>query len=192
MNNVVRAKKEDLKALFNNVSVRIGLSPAIVEKDFWVVWMLDYLFSRSPWKGRLAFKGGTSLSKAYGLIHRFSEDIDLILDWRLLGFGIREPWEERSNTQQDLFNERANERSAAPSLARSRKHTTEFLATFAPRPRHFSRNTCSKRSMTSSGSIPHWENNFGLIHRCRIWAWLEAFGESWRLVPSSLLAMETR
>lgn len=86
---------------------------AIVEKDFWVCVMLDYLFTRSPWKTRLAFKGGTSLSKAFGLIKRFSEDIDLILDWRLLGYGKDEPWEERSNTQQDLFNERANERSAA-------------------------------------------------------------------------------
>jgi len=88
------------------------LVPAIVEKDFWVVWMLDYLFSRSPWRRRLAFKGGTSLSKAYGLISRFSEDIDLILDWRLLGYGLHEPWEARSNTQQDIFNEKANARSA--------------------------------------------------------------------------------
>ena len=89
------------------------MPPGIVEKDFWVVWTLDYLFARSPWKTQLAFKGGTSLSKAYGLIRRFSEDIDLILDWRLLGYGVREPWEERSNTQQDLFNEAANARSAA-------------------------------------------------------------------------------
>ena len=99
--------------LFSNVSVKIGLSPGIVEKDFWVVWTLDYLFDRSPWKKQLTFKGGTSLSKAFGLIMRFSEDIDLILDWRLLGYGLREPWEKRSNTQQDLFNEAANARSAS-------------------------------------------------------------------------------
>ena len=112
MNNVAKNSDDDLRVLFSQVSVRCGLSPAIVEKDFWVCWMLDYLFTRSPWKTQLAFKGGTSLSKAYGLIKRFSEDIDLILDWRLLGYGVREPWEDRSNTQQDLFNERANERSA--------------------------------------------------------------------------------
>ena len=41
----------------------------------------------------MVFKGGTSLSKAYHLIERFSEDIDLILDWRLLGYGLKEPWE---------------------------------------------------------------------------------------------------
>jgi len=113
MNSVARASLEERKALFSNVSVKNGLSPAIVEKDFWVVWTLDYLFARSPWKKQLAFKGGTSLSKAYGLIKRFSEDIDLILDWRLLGYGVNEPWVKRSNTQQDLFNEAANARSAA-------------------------------------------------------------------------------
>lgn len=56
-----------------------------IEKDFWVCYMLDYLFHRCAWKDNLDFKGGTSLSKAYGLIERFSEDIDLILDWRVLG-----------------------------------------------------------------------------------------------------------
>ena len=113
MNSIARTTPDERKALFSNVSVKIGLSPGIVEKDFWVVWTLDYLFGRSPWKKQLAFKGGTSLSKAFGLIRRFSEDIDLILDWRLLGYGVREPWEKRSNTQQELFNEAANARSAA-------------------------------------------------------------------------------
>lgn len=56
-----------------------------IEKDLWVCYMLDYLFHRCALKDNLPFKGGTSLSKAYGLIERFSEDIDLILDWRVLG-----------------------------------------------------------------------------------------------------------
>ncbi len=76
---------------------------AIVEKDFWVCWILDYLFQESPWKDDLAFKGGTSLSKGYGAIERFSEDIDLILDWKILGYSDEEPWRERSTTQQDKF-----------------------------------------------------------------------------------------
>ena len=86
MREVAKAGRDNLAKLFFNVSVKMGLAPAIVEKDFWVCWMLDYLFTDSPWKGHLAFKGGTSLSKSYGLIKRFSEDIDLILDWRLLGW----------------------------------------------------------------------------------------------------------
>ena len=113
MHDVVRMPSTRLKELFSLTAELMAMPPGIVEKDFWVVWMLDYLFSRSPWRTQLAFKGGTSLSKAFGLIGRFSEDIDLILDWRLLGYGVREPWEKRSNTQQDLFNEAANARSAA-------------------------------------------------------------------------------
>ena len=62
------------------------------------------------WKNAFAFKGGTSLSKAYGVIERFSEDIDLILDWRVLGYGIREPWEDRSNTKQIKFLDDAKDR----------------------------------------------------------------------------------
>lgn len=90
---------------------KMGLPDAIIEKDFWVCWMLDYLFHRSVWKDKIAFKGGTSLSKSYGLIERFSEDIDLILDWRVLGYSIDEPWEDRSNRQQEIFNEEANART---------------------------------------------------------------------------------
>ena len=88
MRSLAKESKENLKALFGNTSVKAGLSPAIVEKDFWVCVTLDYLFRDSPWRKQLAFKGGTSLSKTFNLIKRFSEDIDLILDWRLLGYGI--------------------------------------------------------------------------------------------------------
>jgi predicted nucleotidyltransferase component of viral defense system len=87
------------------------MTKAIVEKDFWVCWILDYLFHRYSWRQHLAFKGGTSLSKAHGLIKRFSEDIDLILDWRVLGYGKDEPWIERSKTRQDLFNKEMNQQT---------------------------------------------------------------------------------
>ena len=113
MRDVARMTRRELEEMFALTADKMKLSPAIIEKDFWVCWMLDYLFGRSPWTRQLAFKGGTSLSKAYGLIKRFSEDIDLIIDWRLLGYGLKEPWEPRSNTQQDIFNVKANERCAA-------------------------------------------------------------------------------
>ena len=111
MRNIAKINENDRKALFHNTAAKMGMSEAIIEKDFWVCYMLDYLFHRCAWKDNLAFKGGTSLSKAYGLIERFSEDIDLILDWRVLGYGINEPWEERSNTKQDIFNKEANTRA---------------------------------------------------------------------------------
>ncbi|WP_160214444.1 nucleotidyl transferase AbiEii/AbiGii toxin family protein [Adlercreutzia aquisgranensis] len=86
-----------------------GMHPAIVEKDFWVCWTLDYLFSESAFRDSFAFKGGTSLSKGFDLIERFSEDIDLIFDWRLLGYEAEEPWEKRSNTKQDAFVSQIND-----------------------------------------------------------------------------------
>ena len=56
-----------------------------VEKDFWVCWTLEQLFALPGVGECLTFKGGTSLSKAWGLIERFSEDIDLVLDKAWLG-----------------------------------------------------------------------------------------------------------
>lgn len=97
--------------LFRNTADRMGLPDAIVEKDFWVCFTLDYLFHRSQWKDVVSFKGGTSLSKAYHLINRFSEDIDIILDWRVLGYERDEPRQQRSKTKQDAFNKEANLRA---------------------------------------------------------------------------------
>ena len=70
--------------LFSEAAARRGMTPAIVEKDFWVTWTLDKLFSHHELSRILMFKGGTSLSKVFGLIERFSEDIDLVLDWTIL------------------------------------------------------------------------------------------------------------
>lgn len=111
MRNVARLSDNDRRELFRNTADKMGLNDAIVEKDFWVCFTLDYLFHRSQWKDAITFKGGTSLSKAFNLISRFSEDIDLILDWRILGYGKDEPWEKRSNTKQDAFNKEANVRA---------------------------------------------------------------------------------
>ena len=87
MRNVARLPDSDRGELFRNTADKMGLNDAIVEKDFWVCFTLDHLFHRCPWKDAITFKGGTSLSKAFNLISRFSEDIDLILDWRVLGYG---------------------------------------------------------------------------------------------------------
>lgn len=91
MRKIACLSDDDRRELFRNTADKMGLNDAIVEKDFWVCFTLDYLFHRCPWKDSITFKGGTSLSKAFNLISRFSEDIDLILDWRVLGYGILEP-----------------------------------------------------------------------------------------------------
>jgi hypothetical protein len=70
-------RKEALKA----ASARIGRPAYLLEKDVWVVWTLSVLF-KSAIAPSLTFKGGTSLSKAYNAINRFSEDIDLTCDIR--------------------------------------------------------------------------------------------------------------
>ena len=60
-----------------------GRLPHLLEKDVWVVWSLRHLFA-GPYAEHLVFKGGTSLSKAYGIIRRFSEDVDLTYDIRAM------------------------------------------------------------------------------------------------------------
>src|SRR5437667_3880512 len=75
---VLAASEKDRRDLFVGTGVRLGTVEQNIEKDFWVCWMLDALFNGlQPGRPRLLFKGGTSLSKAYGLISRFSEDIDI-------------------------------------------------------------------------------------------------------------------
>jgi hypothetical protein len=69
---------------FEQVAARRGLSAVVLEKDFWVCWLLGVLF-RSEFHDSLVFKGGTSLSKVFRVIDRFSEDIDLSISPALLG-----------------------------------------------------------------------------------------------------------
>jgi hypothetical protein len=63
-----------------------GIAELIVEKDFWVVWLLEHLFALAPSLGPFTFKGGTSLSKGFNAIQRFSEDIDISIGRATLGF----------------------------------------------------------------------------------------------------------
>ena len=71
--------------VLNQVSAKTGLPEFVIEKDWWVCIILKAIF-QSKYTNAITFKGGTSLSKAYALIERFSEDIDLIIDRHLLGF----------------------------------------------------------------------------------------------------------
>jgi hypothetical protein len=87
--------KRDRADLFAETAERRDLSEAVVEKDFWVCWTLKQLFAIDSLRDRLLFKGGTSLSKINHAINRFSEDIDLAVDYVALGFtGDRDPRRE--------------------------------------------------------------------------------------------------
>ena len=85
--------EHDRRDVFEAAASRLDTLPGYVEKDFWVCLVLDVLFNRRPdGSPNLLFKGGSSLSKVFGLIERFSEDIDLVVFRDGLGFeGERDP-----------------------------------------------------------------------------------------------------
>lgn len=78
-------KSGDKKAIFMQAGEKMGLPAAAIEKDWWIVRTLEIVYTTEI-SSHTVFKGGTSLSKAWGLINRFSEDIDLALDRKYLGF----------------------------------------------------------------------------------------------------------
>src|SRR5690606_18281493 len=101
---------KDRNELFAVTADQRGMGTvAVVEKDFWVCWTLKRLFEHPELSKQLIFKGGTSLAKVYRLIDRFSEDIDLVLDWRIVS-GEQDPLERRSNTKQQRLNAELNEK----------------------------------------------------------------------------------
>lgn len=85
MDGWAKAAPRDREALFIETANAKGISPEIVEKDFWVCWTLRHIFLLQELP-RIIFKGGTSLSKAFGIIKRFSEDIDLVINRHEIGF----------------------------------------------------------------------------------------------------------
>ncbi len=112
MKKIARLSNEERQELFEAAAIKMGMRPEVIEKDFWVCFMLDHLFHECEYRDTFVFKGGTSLSKAYHVIERFSEDIDLILDWRKIIKDASNPWDERSKTKQDSYNKQLNKEAA--------------------------------------------------------------------------------
>jgi len=102
MKEIADLNAQDRSELFNETARRKGITPAAVEKDFWICWVLMKIYTHPHLSELLRFKGGTSLSKCFGVIERFSEDIDLILDWTALT--QTDPTQKRSKTQQSKLN----------------------------------------------------------------------------------------
>lgn len=101
MDTIAVATLADRRDLFQETANRRGLSPLVIEKDFWVCWTLKHLFAIPSLGPHLIFKGGTSLSKVFRLIQRFSEDIDVSLRRDYLGFdGENDPEQAASKSQQ--------------------------------------------------------------------------------------------
>lgn len=77
---IIAATDREREQLFLTTAERMGTGIGLIEKDFWLCWILDVVFSGFPMgEPRRLFKGGTSLSKAHGLVERFSEDVDLVI-----------------------------------------------------------------------------------------------------------------
>ncbi|MGE0073846.1 MAG: nucleotidyl transferase AbiEii/AbiGii toxin family protein [Sphaerochaetaceae bacterium] len=79
-------RDEDRRAIFNEAERKKHIVASAIEKDWWVTIVLRALFS-SEYASHMVFKGGTSLSKGWHLIERFSEDIDIAIDRDFLGYG---------------------------------------------------------------------------------------------------------
>lgn len=76
--NYLQLSNTEQLQLLTDAERKLGISAAIIEKDIWVCWLLEQLFTLPI---KMAFKGGTSLSKVFNLIQRFSEDVDITIDY---------------------------------------------------------------------------------------------------------------
>jgi len=106
--------RDDQREALLVAAERSGRPLHLLEKDVWVVWALSHLFAGSHAK-HLVFKGGTSLSKAYGVIRRFSEDVDLTYDIRAIAPDLvgksESPW-PRTRSQEKKWSKAIRQRLA--------------------------------------------------------------------------------
>ncbi|MGE0631194.1 MAG: nucleotidyl transferase AbiEii/AbiGii toxin family protein [Pseudobdellovibrionaceae bacterium] len=106
MKTFAKLSKLEKQSFLKKASEISNKSETILEKDFWVCWVLERLFSISELKDHLTFKGGTSLSKVYGVIERFSEDIDISIEKEYLGFtGDKDPEKLGTKKRNEVLKE---------------------------------------------------------------------------------------
>lgn len=107
MDKFVLLSDKDKRAYFEVAAADLNVMPQLIEKDFWVCWMLKTLFSLPKSGSHLTFKGGTSLSKCYDVIRRFSEDVDVSIERSFLSSkGAIEPKKQESNKENQRRLER--------------------------------------------------------------------------------------
>lgn len=107
MNKFLNNRMEDIREIIILTSNKLGLSEIIVEKDLWVSYVLQFLFSKSKYREYFQFKGGTSLSKAYNAINRFSEDIDIVLNAEVINADLKTAF-SKTNNQRGILIENIN------------------------------------------------------------------------------------
>ena len=98
-------ERREQSQIYHALAPKLSRSPVVLEKDVWVCWVLQTLFTM-PDRLRMAFKGGTSLSKVFGAIARFSEDVDITLDYRSLDGSLDPFAKEVSKTRLKKLSEK--------------------------------------------------------------------------------------
>jgi len=110
MDNFAKLAADERRPYLEETASRRNSTNTAIEKDFWVCWTLHHLFSLQG-VSKVCFKGGTSLSKVFRLIHRFSEDIDVSLDRAALGFTGKRDLADKdlSNTKRKQLDKQLRE-----------------------------------------------------------------------------------
>lgn len=107
MDKFLLLNNKDKRAYFEVAAAELNVMPQLIEKDFWVCWILKILFSLPKSGKHLTFKGGTSLSKCYDVIRRFSEDVDVSIERTFLSSEASiEPAKDESNKENQRRLER--------------------------------------------------------------------------------------
>jgi predicted nucleotidyltransferase component of viral defense system len=104
MRGLLECSSKERQQAFEEATARSATikNPIIIEKDFWVCWTLNQIFTNPELSTQVIFKGGTSLSKCYNMIERFSEDIDLTLCKKYIGIDEgNDPAKEATRKQRD-------------------------------------------------------------------------------------------
>ena len=99
----IQLPPRDRAEILQTAAAELGFTAQVLEKDIWVCWVLSALFSM-PDAHPMAFKGGTSLSKIWKAIDRFSEDVDITIDYRAFDTGFDHQKGKLSNTKQEAVN----------------------------------------------------------------------------------------
>src|SRR2546421_1409124 len=126
MDDFVQLKPEERRIFFEGTATPRNIQAQIIEKDFWVCWTLKQLFALPTIGEHLIFKGGTSLSKVFKVIERFSEDIDVSIDRAFLGFGGENEPEAGASNKEKV------RRVDALKLACQQKIASELLPALEP------------------------------------------------------------
>jgi len=111
--NLYDAPDAERRAVFVEAAAGLGIRQDMIEKDFWVSWVLNRMFNDEELARIFLFKGGTSLSKAFNYIRRFSEDIDLLLALSEVSDSGESFLKERSRNAINTFKSKTGKRTAA-------------------------------------------------------------------------------